>query len=62
MHTVTPLQAEQTAGGMLWSTPALVAIADSGCVGPLGAAFGAGYAIGKYIYQTWLSEVRLGQA
>ena len=56
MQTLSSSQADQASGGILWTTPALVALADSGCIGPLGAAFGAGYAIGTYIYQTWMSD------
>lgn len=56
MQTLSSPQTERAAGGLLWTTPAMVALADSACVGPLGAAFGAGFAIGTFIYQTWLND------
>lgn len=56
MQTLSSSQTEQTAGGILWSAPAAVAILDSAALGPLAIAFGAGYTVGTYIYQNWISE------
>lgn len=56
MQMLTHSQAEQTSGGILWTTPALVAIMDSACFGPLVGAFGAGYAIGTVIYDNFLGN------
>ena len=56
MQTLSQSQAQQSAGGMLWSTPAMVAIMDSGCFGPLAGAFGAGYVVGTFIYNNFISE------
>ena len=56
MQTLSPQQTQQASGGILWSTPALVALADTASFGPLAASFGAGWAIGTYIYANFISE------
>ena len=56
MRTLSCSETRQTGGGILWTTPALVAIADTASLGPLGMAFSAGYGIGTLIYNTWLSD------
>ena len=56
MQTLSHAEAGQTAGGILWTTPAAVAILDSASFGPLVGAFGAGWAIGTFIYDHFISE------
>ncbi len=56
MHTLTARQTEQASGGILWTTPALVAIADSAALGPLAFAFSVGYGAGTLIYARYLSK------
>ena len=56
MRTLSHVQTEQATGGILWTTPWLVALADSASLGPLGIAFGAGYSVGTFIYNTWISD------
>ena len=56
MQTLSAQQTQQASGGIAWTTPALVAIADTGAFGPLVASFGAGWAIGTWIYNNVLSE------
>lgn len=56
MQTLSPQQTQEASGGILWSTPALVAVADSAALGPLAFAFGAGYAVGTWLYQNVISE------
>ena len=56
MHMLSHAETEQTTGGILWSTPAAVAILDSAAFGPLVGAFGAGWAVGTFIYDNFISE------
>lgn len=44
----------QVNGALAWTTPALIALADSGSLGPLAWSFGIGYGIGTLIYRTFL--------
>ena len=50
VYAVSIEQAESASGGLPWSTPALVALADSASLGPLAWSFGLGYVIGTAIY------------
>ncbi len=56
MQTLSHSQAEHATGGILWTTPAFVALADTASLGPLGLAFSVGYGAGTFIYNTWLSD------
>ena len=56
MQTLTLSQTDRAAGGLLWTTPAAVAILDTASFGPLTAAFAAGYGVGMLIYNNWLAD------
>lgn len=50
------MQSRQAAGGIPWTTPAAIAIADTASFGPLGAAFSIGYGIGTLVYNNYLAD------
>lgn len=56
MQTLATSRTDRAAGGILWSTPAMVAILDTASFGPLVGAFGAGYAVGTFIDNNFISE------
>ncbi len=56
MQTLSHSQAEGATGGILWTTPVAAALMDTGCFGPLVGAFGAGWTVGTYIYNNWISD------
>ncbi len=56
MQTLSTQQTQQASGGILWTTPALVALADTGSLGPLAFAFSMGFGIGTLIYNNFISE------
>ena len=56
MQTLSPQQTEQASGGIPWGAPAFAAILDSAALGPLVFSFGAGYAVGTWLYQNVISE------
>jgi hypothetical protein len=49
METLNEDQITDVSGGISWTTPAMIALADSGSLGPLVAAAGLGWAIGGMI-------------
>lgn len=51
VYAISMENAENVSGGIPWSTPALVALADSASLGPLAWSFGFGYLIGTAIYK-----------
>lgn len=56
MHTISSVESQRASGGILWSSPAMLAIMDSAALGPLVFAFGAGYAVGTFLYDNYMSE------
>jgi hypothetical protein len=47
---------EEVSGGLPWTTPAMVALADTASLGPLVWAFGIGYTIGTVAYYSYRSN------
>ena len=56
MQTLSPQQTEQASGGIAWTTPVAIALADTASLGPLGTAFGFGYGIGTLVYDHFLAD------
>ena len=50
MYALSNEDTTTASGGIAWSTPALVALADSASLGPLAWSFGIGWLIGTAIY------------
>jgi lactobin A/cerein 7B family class IIb bacteriocin len=57
MRELTTKEIEEVNGGIPWAAPVLVALADTGSLGPLVFAFSAGYAVGGWAYRHWLAEL-----
>ncbi|WP_156970563.1 hypothetical protein [Andreprevotia chitinilytica] len=55
MKDLTMEEVNDVSGGIPWTTPALVALADTGSLGPLVWAFGIGYGIGTLAYNYFSS-------
>jgi hypothetical protein len=55
MEQLNSQEIDFASGGIAWTTPAIVALADSGVVGPLVWSFGVGYAIGTLAYNAYWS-------
>jgi len=50
MKVLSDDEVTQVSGGLPWMTPAMLALADTGSLGPLAWSFGIGYGIGTLIY------------
>ena len=57
MKALTMEEVNDVSGGIPWSTPAAVAIADTGSLGPLTWAFGVGYGIGTLISNAYSTQI-----
>nr|WP_245615798.1 hypothetical protein [Andreprevotia chitinilytica] len=55
LKDLTMEEVNDVSGGIPWTTPALVALADTGSLGPLVWAFGIGYGIGTLAYNYFSS-------
>lgn len=47
-------ETDEVGGGLAWTTPALIALADSGSLGPLALSFSFGYGVGTLMYNYYL--------
>ena len=54
MQRLSDSETQEVSGSLAWTTPALVALADTGSLGPLAWSFGIGYGIGTLIYKGFI--------
>jgi len=57
IREISSNEIEIPSGGIAWTTPVAVALADSASLGPLVWAFGFGYAIGTLGYNIYARHV-----